>query len=65
MIYAIATWTWRKGLSTIELYNEPELEGCWDAPRFVEQTIIRHMHHPHVLTRWIPPFPCRPQCACA
>ena len=41
VIYTVATWTWRKGIYQIELYNEPELEGCWDAPRFLEQTMIR------------------------
>lgn len=41
VIYTVATWTWRKGIYLIELYNEPELEGCWDAPRFLEQTLIR------------------------
>ena len=42
VIYTVATWTWRKGVFMIELYNEPELEGCWDVPRFMEQTIIRY-----------------------
>ena len=41
MIYATATWTWRKRIAEIELYNEPELEACWDSVFFVQQSVIR------------------------
>ncbi len=41
MIYATATWTWRTRIAEIELYNEPELEACWDSVFFVQQSVIR------------------------
>ena len=43
MIYATASWTWRKRISEIELYNEPELEACWSSAVFVQQSAIRHV----------------------
>ena len=41
IIYATATWTWRKRIPELELYNEPELEACWDSVFFVQQSVIR------------------------
>ena len=58
MIYATATWTWRKRIVEIELYNEPELEACWDSVFFVQQSAIRRAtilnvivfhHYPSIL----------------
>ena len=41
MIYATATWTWRKRIREIELFNEPELEACWTSAIFVQQSALR------------------------
>ncbi len=53
MIYATATWTWRKRIAEIELYNEPELEACWDSVFFVQQSVIRRDCDPRDIERWM------------
>ena len=41
VMYYTAQWTWTRRIIRIELFNEPELELCWNAETFVQQTMIR------------------------
>ncbi len=41
VMYYTAQWTWKRRINRIELFNEPELELCWDADTYVQQTTIR------------------------
>ena len=47
VMYYTAQWTWTRRINRIELFNEPELELCWDSDTFVQQTMIRCTHHAH------------------
>ena len=41
VMYYTAQWTWARGINRIELFNEPELELCWDSATYQQQTMIR------------------------